>query len=109
MASDLIEKYVVFTHDHARSCQGREYICSCGHDDKITKAADELVNIIQAQDRRIAELEAALGQAKKRMRNCRGAIESNQVVDKDVHGSLTNGMADIDAALRALIPEREER
>jgi hypothetical protein len=62
MASDLTEKYVVFTHDHARSCQGREYICSCGHDDKITKAADELVNIIQAQDRRIAELEAALEQ-----------------------------------------------
>lgn len=46
-----------------------------------------------------ADLVKALEQAKKRMRNCRGAIESNQVIDKDVHGSLTNGMADIDAAL----------
>lgn len=53
----------------------------------------------QAAESRCEELVKALEQAKKRMRNCRGAIESNQVVDKDVHGSLTNGMADIDAAL----------
>jgi hypothetical protein len=60
------------------------------------------------QNRRIAELVKALEQAKKRMRNCRGAIESNQVIDKDVHGLLTNGMADIDAAIRALIPREGE-
>lgn len=48
---------------------------------------------------RCEELVKALEQAKKRMRNCRGAVESNQVIDKDVHGSLTNGMADIDSAL----------
>lgn len=47
----------------------------------------------------VQEMGKALEAAKKRMRNCRGAIESNQVVDKDVHGSLKIGMADIDAAL----------
>lgn len=51
---------------------------------------------------RCEELVKALEAAKKRMRNCRGAIESNQVVDKDVHGSLTRGMADIDAVLKEL-------
>lgn len=44
-------------------------------------------------------LREALEAAKKRMQNCRGAIESNQVADKDVHGSLAQGIRDIDAAL----------
>lgn len=41
----------------------------------------------------------ALIAAKTRMRNCRGAIESDQVIDKDVHGSLQNGIRDIEASL----------
>jgi hypothetical protein len=57
------------------------------------------VNAYEANQSTIAKLTEALESAKKRMRNCRGAIESNQVVDKDVHGSLGNGIRDIDAAL----------
>lgn len=48
---------------------------------------------------RVAELEKALEQARKRFRNARGAIESNQVVDKDVHGMMQRGMDEIDATL----------
>lgn len=54
-----------------------------------------IVQCVNAHDELVEALEAA----KKRMRNCRGAIESNQVEDKDVHGSLGRGMRDIDAAL----------
>ena len=55
----------------------------------------------------IEKLVDGIQQARKRMRNCRGAIESDQVVDKDVHGSLTRGMADIDAVLINLLSEGE--
>lgn len=103
MASDLTEKYVVFTHDHARSCQGREYICSCGHDDKITKAADELVNIIQAQDRRIAELEAALEQCQSVLAMF---IDPDTIMETTVLNAYALATA-AEAKARALIPERE--
>lgn len=53
-------------------------------------------------EEKLAEALKALEAAKNRMRNSRGAIESDQVVDKDVHGSLTRGMSDIDAALKAI-------
>ena len=47
----------------------------------------------------INRLKTALEQAKKRMKNCRKAIASNQVVDKDVSGSLARGIAEIDYSL----------
>jgi hypothetical protein len=47
------------------------------------------------------------------VKNASGAIESNQVVDKDVHGTLTRVLSKIDAALdtlhsAALTPHGEE-
>jgi hypothetical protein len=50
---------------------------------------------------------------RKSVKNARGAIESNQVVDKDVHGTLTRVLSKIDAALdtlhsAALTPHGEE-
>lgn len=54
------------------------------------------------------EITEALKAARKRMRNCMGAIESNQVVDKDVHGSLKRGIADIDEALSAALTQAAE-
>lgn len=50
----------------------------------------------------------ALQQARQRMRNCWGAIQSNQVIDKDVEGSLKRGMDEIDAALSALSTKLQE-
>jgi len=55
----------------------------------------------KAAEARITDLQAALTDARKTMRNARGACESNQVVDKDVEGQLTRGMERIDAALNA--------
>jgi hypothetical protein len=68
----------------------------CGIDTHLhIDQADDIVRYCNGY----ADLVAALTDAKRRMRNCRGAIESNQVVDKDVHGGLTRGMEAIDAAL----------
>lgn len=53
----------------------------------------------EAAEAEVKRYRVALIAAKTRMRNCRGAIESNQVVDKDVHGSLQNGIRDIQDAL----------
>lgn len=44
------------------------------------------------KQRRIEELEAALAAALYSMKCARSAIETNQVVDKDAHGTLTTGM-----------------
>lgn len=94
--------------DHLMMVDGSLHICRFSHTSDELRAekrkADaaflvEAVNSHAALQDRVRRLEEALTAARKRMRNCRGAIESNQVVDKDVHGSLTRGMADIDAAL----------
>lgn len=70
------------------------------------QAADEYVEAqrkaLTTERERTARLREALAGARKRMVNSRGAIESNQVVDKDVRGNLTRGIDDIDAALSEL-------
>lgn len=53
----------------------------------------------EAAEAEVKRYRVALIAAKTRMRNCRGAIESDQVIDKDVHGSLQNGIRDIETAL----------
>lgn len=53
----------------------------------------------EAAETEVKRYRVALIAAKTRMRNCRGAIESDQVIDKDVHGSLQNGIRDIQDAL----------
>ncbi|MBB3980122.1 hypothetical protein GGQ64_005369 [Rhizobium azooxidifex] len=66
---------------------------------------DDSEQVLQA---RVSRLEAALGQARTSMRNARGAIESNQVEDKDVHRTLTDAMGRIDAVLRAVLARTGE-
>lgn len=53
----------------------------------------------EAAEAEVKRYRVALIAAKTRMRNCRGAIESDQVIDKDVRGSLQNGIRDIQDAL----------
>lgn len=78
----------------------------CGEDaiDVAESAADHLRHRAEAAEAEVKRYRVALIAAKTRMRNCRGAIESNQVVDKDVHGSLQNGICDIEEALSAAGP-----
>lgn len=50
---DIVEKLRVYvSDDHDRLCQGREYTCSCGYDDKrdplMTEAAD-LITALRAE------------------------------------------------------------
>ncbi len=59
----------------------------------------------EAAEAEVKRYRVALIAAKTRMRNCRGAIESDQVVDKDVHGSLQNGIRDIQDALASTVGE----
>lgn len=49
------------------------------------------------QDADAMELKAELAEIRKSIRNAMGAIESNQVVDKDVHGTLKGVLKRIDA------------
>lgn len=74
--------------------------------DEQGRTADARKVVIEQREARITALEAenaklrmALAQASYRMRNARGAVESNQVADKDVHGTLTRGMFEIAEAL----------
>ncbi len=60
--------------------------------------------LLDKYDAALAEIERlreALTRVRQRARNARGAIESNQVVDKDVHGSMNWIMETIDEALRS--------
>ena len=55
-------------------------------------------NVLECTNQALVE---ALEGAAKTMRNCRGAIESGQVVDKDVRGNLTRARDRIFEALEA--------
>lgn len=46
------------------------------------------------------QLYDAMQAVRAAIKNARGAIESNQVVDKDVHGTLSGAISLINAALR---------
>lgn len=63
---------------------------------------------ITAAEARISTLTEALAAVRRRTKSARGAIESDQVVDKDVHGSLTWVLETIDAAIRALPTQGEQ-
>jgi hypothetical protein len=58
-----------------------------------------MTTAIAVTDEKIRE---SLLDIRKSVKNARGAIESNQVVDKDVHGTLTRVLSKIDAALDTL-------
>lgn len=81
------------------------------YDTPLTHLLREAASLIQSQaaeraadKARVAELEAGLESAVKTMRNSRGAIESNQVEDKDVWRQLARGIE----AARALLNRRAE-
>lgn len=69
------------------------------HLSELQSVNERLQSRAEAAEAEVRRLRVALIAAKTRMRNCRGAIESNQVIDKDVHGSLQNGIRDIQDAL----------
>lgn len=49
--------------DHARLCQGREYHCSCGYDERTHATAQEATSALASHEARIAVLEGALREA----------------------------------------------
>ena len=54
-----------YMNDHARGCQGREYICTCGYDDE--------------RDRRIEALQAELAKAREA-----ALEEAAQLIDANI-------------------------
>lgn len=63
---------------------------------------DRKENLVDSWNRRNAELSRlreALKDVRGSIKNARGAVESNQVADKDVHGTLCRAISKIDAAL----------
>lgn len=67
--------------------------------EKLEAERDGLLDALTAAEARIAGLEAALGAARKTMRNAWGAVTSDQVVDKQVGKMLQRGF---EAAREAL-------
>ena len=66
--SEIVERLRIYaSEDHERLCQGREYTCSCGYDDRrdplMTEAADEITRL----EARVAGLEKALSDAAEQM------------------------------------------
>lgn len=64
-----------------------------------TEADNAVHGLLSAKDVEIAKLRDALTAVRGSIKNARGAVESNQVVDKDVHGTLSRAIRMIDAAL----------
>lgn len=62
-------------------------------------ALETLSTSLSDKDAEIGRLREALTNAAKRMKNVRGAIETNQVEDKDARRQLSNGIAVIEAVL----------
>jgi hypothetical protein len=67
--------------------------------DRLDAWASRPTTALAAKDAEIERLRKAMTAARASIRNARGAVESNQVSDKDVHGTLTRAMQQIDAAL----------
>lgn len=71
---------------------------------KVSALIEARAQTLSAQ---LADTVKALNEVRKRTKSARGAIESNQVVDKDVRGSLTWVLETIDAALAKATPTPE--
>ena len=64
--SDLIARLrTTELDDHARGCEGRQYTCTCGFDDRLYEILEEAADALttaqaeaEAQKQRIGELEA---------------------------------------------------
>lgn len=62
--ADIVERLRAYAaDDHERGCQGREYTCSCGYDDKrdplLTEAADTITVLRAEVERLISALSEA--------------------------------------------------
>lgn len=78
--------------DHARGCQGRQYTCTCGFDDRAFATADEAASLIQSQAARISELEAGLLVARKWMPvGHRNGLTVTENMERDAVDALLNG------------------
>lgn len=62
--------------------------------------SNETAHEIAAYLRDHQQLYNAMQKVRDAIKNARGAIESNQVIDKDVHGTLSRAIVIINAAIR---------
>lgn len=53
--------------DHERLCQGREYSCTCGFDDRTEATAQRAAALITTLERQLATAREALDMAEKRI------------------------------------------
>jgi hypothetical protein len=61
MSDDLIERLKEGTHgDHDRGCEGRQYSCTCGFDQRVWDAGTEAASRLAALQQRVEELERKL-------------------------------------------------
>ncbi len=74
---------LVTTDDHARLCQGREYVCTCGYDDRVDAAVKRAAT-------RITDLTRQLDDAKEALRSLLPHVEMARLKEElDVAGGTT--------------------
>jgi hypothetical protein len=83
-----------YMNDHARGCQGRGYICTCGYDDE--------------RDRRIEALETEAQCDKEYMANMRSSIEALQAELAKAREALTRATLERVSELIDWLDEHEE-
>lgn len=94
--NDLVERLraLIPMDDHDRGCEGRNYTCQCGYDDRmedgITEAAD-----------RITELEADLTRYAESLHYMREAADRQRAFEQSAH--VDGVRAGIDAAAKAIL------
>lgn len=108
----LLERFrdlIMNMADHVQNEGDRIYFGSTNDYDELRAIGQEMDmwnwdRIIRERPERdpyadCRQLRETMREIQKSIRNARGAIESNQVVDKDVHGTLTAVISKIEVAV----------
>lgn len=77
------------------------YIAQMVRRDSMKAVRDKVRPLLKEAEAERDALRKALTDVRGSIKNARGAVESNQVVDKDVHGTLSRAIRMIDAALQS--------
>ncbi|MCZ7974422.1 hypothetical protein O9X80_07955 [Agrobacterium salinitolerans] len=103
--SDIVERLnaIWANDDHDRGCQGREYSCSCGYDNRTAKTAEDAATEISRLRQLLSEAETREREARVKALN-HAAVVAYATCAETRHVTLGDKVA---AAIRAL--QSEER
>lgn len=103
--TDIVERLnnIWANDDHRRGCQGREYSCSCGFDNRTAKTAEDAATEISRLRQLLSEAEKREAEARAKALN-HAAVVAYATCAETRHVTLGDKVA---ASIRAL--QSEER